>query len=256
MSTKVSPQLQSGYDEQYSDQMTEWRTLGGKSKARNILDLTAHLSVKKVLDCGAGEGAVLQHLSDDGRIGELYAVDISDSGLKQIRKRKLPNLKEVRKFDGYSLPFEDNAFDVAYATHVIEHVEHPRVLLRELKRVSKHQVVEVPLDYRPGIDNEVKGQLAIGHINIYTPSLFRFFVRSEGFEIVDERLTQLSREVIRYNWYRNEKRDFSLMAEAKLLLAPLRAPWRKFRRGKRAYDEFEHDALTVLTRAAGNLKIM
>ncbi len=258
MSTHVSAQLQSGYDEQYSDTMTEWRELGGKYKARHILELTerANLrSTRKVLDCGAGEGSVLQHLGDDGRFAELYAVEISDSGLERIRSRDIAGLKEVRKFDGYQLPYDDGAFDLAYSTHVIEHVEHPRMLLRELKRVSKHQVFEVPLDYRPNIDDGVRGQLEIGHINIYTPALFRFFVCSEGFEILDEKLTRLPREVIRYNWYKNEGRDFSLGAEAKLLLSPIRAWWTKLSR-RRHFDEYEHDALTVLTREAGVLEIL
>lgn len=256
MNVDVSPNLQSGYDEQYSDAMTAWRELGAKYKAQNILELTAHLNAKKVLDCGAGEGAVLQQLDDDGRFSELYGVEISDSGISQIHKRNLQRLAELHKFDGYTLPFEDQTFDIAYATHVIEHVEHPRLLLRELKRVSRHQVLEVPLDYRLGIDKEVKGQLAIGHINIYTPSLFRFFVRSEGFEIVDERLTSLPREIIRYNWYENEGRDFDLRAEARLLMSPVRRLWRRLRQGRRRFDEFEHDALTLLTRDAGRLEIM
>jgi SAM-dependent methyltransferase len=214
------------------------------------------LAIGKVLDCGAGEGAVLQHLNDDGRFAELHAVDISDSGIEQIRKRALPLLRSLQKFDGYVLPFDDGAFDLAYATHVIEHVEHPRILLRELARVSKHQVFEVPLDYRLGIDTEVKGQLAIGHINIYTPALFRFLLLSEGFELLDERLTRLAPEVIRYNWRHNERRKVGFRDEARLRLAPLRAWWRRLSRGRRTFDEYEFDALTVLTRAAGKLDIM
>ena len=51
------------YDAQYSagTNETEWRELGGRYKAENILALCAGRSFPKVLDCGAGEGAVLKY---------------------------------------------------------------------------------------------------------------------------------------------------------------------------------------------------
>jgi ubiquinone/menaquinone biosynthesis C-methylase UbiE len=162
----------------------------------------------------------------------------------------------VQKFDGYEVPYPDGFFDLAYATHVIEHVEHPRLLLRELARVSRHQIMEVPLDYRIDCDQHVEGQLSIGHINIYTPSTFRFLLKSEGFEILDERLSRLSRDVIRYAWYNNDGRRFELKEELKLLLAPLRRRWERWRQGALRHDEYSFDAITVLTRAGRGLEIM
>jgi len=255
MSIRVSPSLQSGYDEQYTDALSAWRELGGKYKAQNIIALARGLEAKKVLDCGAGEGSVLHWLDQAGCFEELHAVEISQSGIQYIERRRLGSVRTVQKFDGYHIPHENGAFDVAIASHVIEHVEHPRLLLRELARVSKYQIMEVPLDYRVGIDREVQGQLRIGHINIFTPALFRFLVRSEGFEILDERLTKLTRDVLRYNWYQNERRRFDLVAEVKLLYSPLSSWIKKLFKGRKAYEERAFDALTVLTRVAGELKI-
>lgn len=252
----VSASLQSGYDEQYDDAMTAWRELGGKYKAERILDLASGLGARRVLDCGAGEGSVLSFLDRSARFDSLYGIDISKSGVAQIQKRNLSRLAEVRIFDGYEIPYPDGFFDLAYATHVLEHVEHPRLLLRELSRVSKHQILEVPLDFRVGCDRHVESQLAIGHINIYTPSTFRFLVKSEGFVVLDERLSRLTRDVVRYAWYHNDGRRFQLREELKLLLSPLLQRYERFKRGKQQHDEFCFDAITLLTRAGDGLRIM
>jgi ubiquinone/menaquinone biosynthesis C-methylase UbiE len=144
--------LQCAYDEQYTDAMTEWRELGGRYKAENILTVCRDHTFAKVLECGAGEGSILKFLDASGAFSELYAIEVSDSGISQILRRGIPTLREVKKFNGYEIPYPDEAFDMVYCSHVIEHVEHPRLLLRELKRVSRFQVFEVPLDYSIGVD--------------------------------------------------------------------------------------------------------
>jgi SAM-dependent methyltransferase len=260
MAPAVSPSLQTGYDEQYDESMTAWRELGGKYKAERIVELSRGLGAKRVLDCGCGEGSVLKFLAASGRFDELHGVDISDSGVAQTKKRELPRVAEVKKFDGYEVPYPDGFFDLSYATHVVEHVEHPRLLLRELARVSKRQILEVPLDYHLRCDRDVGGQLAIGHINVYSPSTFRFLVRSEGFTILDEQLSQLTADVWRHAWYERERLPRGLRRnwrrELKLALTPLRNRWERWRKGPALHDELGFDALTVLTRHDGALEIM
>lgn len=46
--------------------------------------------------------------------------------------------------DAEQLPFRDDAFAVAIASHLLEHVEHPGVLLGELSRVGSQAYVETP----------------------------------------------------------------------------------------------------------------
>jgi ubiquinone/menaquinone biosynthesis C-methylase UbiE len=166
--TSVGKTLQSAYDEQYTEAMTQWREIGGKQKASNILSVTAGNEFSKVLECGAGEGSILMHLDKANRFDELYAIEISDSGVFQIKKRNLKSLKEVKKFNGYEIPYPDKHFGLAYCSHVIEHVEHPRLLLRELMRVSAYQVFEIPLDYCTNIDRDFQKILSTG-MSISTP---------------------------------------------------------------------------------------
>ena len=44
----------------------------------------------------------------------------------------------------YNLPFKDKAFDFVTSYYLIEHVDDPFSLFRELKRVSKHGYVQCP----------------------------------------------------------------------------------------------------------------
>src|ERR1700730_3290399 len=98
---EVSASLQSPYDEQYSDESTPWRELCARYKADNIKAVCLGERFPRVLECGAGEGSILKFLEDDGFCTELAAIEISDSGLRQIEKRGLRTLREARKFDGY-----------------------------------------------------------------------------------------------------------------------------------------------------------
>lgn len=252
----VSKPLQSAYDRQYDATIAEWRELGGKYKAENILRVCEGRQFVRVLDCGAGDGSVLKFLDAAGAFREMSAAEISDSGVAQISKRDLRRLREVRKFDGYRLPFPNGAFDMAYCSHVIEHVEHPRLLLRELKRVSAFQVFEIPLEYSPKVDSSVEQFLSYGHINVYTPSLFKFLLKSEGFVIEAERLTHAADEVVRFNWYRNMNRRKSWRSELQLMLWPWVRSLRRIARGKHWYEEYGYSAYTCLAQGTGVLTVL
>ncbi|BAZ53146.1 putative methyltransferase [Nostoc sp. NIES-4103] len=251
----VSQIVQSSYDEFYSRQQSTWRELGGKYKANNILSVCENYNFKKVLECGAGEGSILKFLDESSNFTELYAIEISESGISEINKRNLPKLQEVKKFNGYEIPYPDNYFDMAYCSHVIEHVEHPRLLLRELKRVSSFQVFEIPLDYSLDVDTKYQHFLSYGHVNIYTPSLFKFLLKSEGYEIIQELLTQIASEIQRYNWYEIKKQKKTFVREFKLMIRPLISQLKKLKWGDKRYNEYGFSMYTCLAKGSGELKI-
>jgi len=151
---KVKEALQDKYSAQYKDESEEWRMIGGEGKAKNIIKVASKSQSNfKVLDVG--------------------------------KKRNLETVKEIQLFDGYELPFEDDFFDVSICSHVIEHVEFPRTLIREISRVSKEQIFEVPIDFSFKVDKKVRHFLSYGHINIYSPQTFRFFLMSESLDIIN-----------------------------------------------------------------------
>lgn len=246
----VSPSLQQAYNEQYDDSILEWRSLGAKYKAENIIKICHERQYGKVLDCGAGEGSVILHLQQKKFAREMYAIDISDSALCQIKKRNISGLKEALKFDGYNIPYADNFFDLVYCSHVMEHVEHPRILLRELKRVSKSIIFEIPLDYSVNADRSIKHFLSYGHINIFTPTTFRFLLKSEGFMLKDEFYSNMTDDMLRYNWYINMKKPKTFRRELSLLTRKLKLLGRRFRMSPQQYQEYCFNAYTCFSEVA------
>ena len=202
----ISSGLKTSYDNFYVGKDERWRLLSAKFKALNIIEVCNHKKFTKVLEVGAGDGSILKYLDEANFCAEVHAIEISQSGVDQIEKKKISNLKSVQVFDGYRIPFEDNEFDLVILSHVLEHVEFERMLLRETKRVSEYVVIEVPRDYRYGVDQKMKHFLSYGHINVYTPTSLRFLLQSEGFEVLADKISLIEPEVTKFNTFINRKK--------------------------------------------------
>jgi ubiquinone/menaquinone biosynthesis C-methylase UbiE len=216
MAEIISDNVKTAYDEFYQKHDEAWRMLSAKYKAQHIIDVCKGHSFGKVLEVGAGDGSILKILADGQFAPEYHAVEISESGVEHIKTRNITNLKAVQVFDGYHLPFGDDSFDLIILSHVLEHVEHERLLLRELKRVARNCVIEVPRDYRAGVDSRIKHFLAYGHINVYTPTSLRYLLRTEGFEIEADLTSMIEPEVTKFNTYINQKKPKSLVTDLKI----------------------------------------
>src|ERR1700744_1188962 len=212
----VSDNVKTAYDEFYNKHDEAWRMLSAKYKAQHIIDICKGHSFAKVLEVGAGDGSILKLLAEQNFAPEYHAVEISESGVEHIKARNIANLRSVQIFDGYRLPFEDNSFDLIILSHVLEHVEHERLLLRELKRVAKYCVIEVPKDYKEGVDNKIKHFLAYGHINMYTPTSLRYLLRTEGFEVEADLTSMIEPEVTKFNTHVNQKKPESFIGDLKI----------------------------------------
>lgn len=204
------------YSDFYANHDEAWRMLGAKYKAQNIVDVCSGKQFTKVLEVGAGDGSILYYLDQQQFAPEMYAIEISESGVDHIKSRNLKHVKEVQLFDGYHIPYADQTFDLVILAHVLEHVEFERMLLRELKRVAEFVVIEVPRDYRFGVDNRINHFLAYGHINVYTPSSLRYLLRSEGFKILADKTSMIQPEVTRFNTFINQKKQKSVLKNLKI----------------------------------------
>jgi ubiquinone/menaquinone biosynthesis C-methylase UbiE len=212
----ISDNVKTAYDDFYKDHDDAWRMLGARYKAQHILEVCKGQSFKNVLEVGAGDGSILKYLSDNSFAPEYHAVEISDSGVAHIQSRSIKNLVSVQEFDGYKLPFADDSFDLIILSHVLEHVEHERLLLREIKRVSKNFVIEVPIDYKANVDKRIKHFLAYGHINMYTPTSLRYLLQTEGFEVVKDLTSMIEPEVTRFNAFINQKKPKTIINKLKI----------------------------------------
>ncbi|XSC45843.1 class I SAM-dependent methyltransferase [Bradyrhizobium sp. RDT10] len=162
-----SAELRDFYDGYYNDAVAAKRAIAAQQSVDHLEQLGGR-SLGHLLDVGAGDGAVLQEIENRRIASKLDAVEISSSGIERVSSRRLSSLNAVRSFDGYKLPFEDKSFDTAIAIHVLEHVEHERLFLNELKRVSKRVFVEVPLEHTFRLQRSIAMGKPFGHINHYT----------------------------------------------------------------------------------------
>jgi len=251
----ISEEVKIAYDNFYTNSDVAWRMLGASYKARNIVDVCKNIKPKKVLEVGAGDGSILHFLNEWNFAPELYALEIAQSGVDIIKRRKLSLLKDAQTFDGYKIPYGDDAFDLVILAHVLEHVEHERILLRELKRVAKYIVVEVPKDYRFGVDTRMKHFLDYGHINMYTPTSVRFLLQSEGLEILEDKISMTAPETVKFNEFINKKATKTFTKNLKIELEYRIKKTLGNLLGRKKQEQFAN-AYTVLTQKSdSNLHI-
>lgn len=92
MSEFLTGSVKTAYDQFYTNDQSNWRMLGAKYKAQNILDVCRNIKPQKVLEVGAGDGSILHFLDQVNFAPELYALEIAQSGVDQIRDRNLSGL--------------------------------------------------------------------------------------------------------------------------------------------------------------------
>jgi ubiquinone/menaquinone biosynthesis C-methylase UbiE len=247
MAEFLTDSVKTAYDQFYTNDQTAWRMLGAKYKAQNIMDVCQSIKPTKVLEVGAGDGSILHFLDQWNFAPELYAIEIAQSGVDQIRERNLSSLKEAQVFDGYQIPYPDNSFDLIILSHVLEHVEHERILIRELKRVAQYIVIEVPKDYRFGVDKKMNHFLGYGHINMYTPTSLRFLLQSEGLNILSDKVSLTDPEITRFNEFTIKKAPKTFSRKLKInLVYSIKKSLGKLL-GKKKQEQFAN-AYTVLTK--------
>jgi SAM-dependent methyltransferase len=118
------------------------RRLLSRFRARLLQEL-APLAPRSVLDAGCGEGHVAGWLAEALTGSEITGVDGRSDAVVGFRARN-PALHVVEA-DLRGLPFPDDAFDLVICTEVLEHVEQPKTVLRELGRVcAAHLFLTVP----------------------------------------------------------------------------------------------------------------
>ena len=94
---EINKDLQDTYNDYYDQSITEWRELGARQKARNIIEISEGYNFQKVIEVGAGDGSILSELNQQNYAKELFAVEISDSGIEAIKKRNLTLIRPGKR---------------------------------------------------------------------------------------------------------------------------------------------------------------
>lgn len=109
---------------------------------------------KEMLEVGSGSSALSIFLSHLGY--KITCID-NDKGVVNIAKQNNARLNgrvTFKKADAYSLPFEDNRFDLCFSQGFFEHFDDDNItkLLGEQLRVSNVVIFSVPTFWYPSQD--------------------------------------------------------------------------------------------------------
>lgn len=104
----------------------------------------------RILDFGSGVGTSVPHFRALFPNAQVTCLDVSRKSL-ELGQQKYPGQADFVHFDGNLIPFEDNAFDLAFAACVFHHIEHCRhpLLLSELLRVLRPGGHGVVFEHNP-----------------------------------------------------------------------------------------------------------
>jgi len=171
-----------------------WRALGAANKAAHVARLTDGLPVRRIVEIGCGDGALLAALSSRG-IGEvLDGFELSAEAAELARNKRIAKVGRIEAYDGLHVPAQDDAYDLALLSHVVEHVPEPAPLLLEAARLAPHVIVEVPLEAnrsarRPGVRAEAA---RIGHVHAFDREAVRALLAGAGLRVTAELTDPLS----------------------------------------------------------------
>lgn len=107
----------------------------------------------RVLEIGAGTG---EHLAFVRHGYDQYVLTDMDAKALAVAKSKLPQPQNGKLSfetqDGGQLTYADNSFDRLIATHVLEHLYQPHLVLKEWRRVVKNGgVLSILIPTDPGL---------------------------------------------------------------------------------------------------------
>lgn len=117
----------------YDTVMVPVEALGMRGQRRRIGDAARG----RVLEVGAGTGAMLEHYGDD--VDEVVATEPDPHMLaRAVRRRRPAKIPvQIRQADAQDLPFEDASFDTVVVALALCTIPDPRRALTEARRVLR-----------------------------------------------------------------------------------------------------------------------
>lgn len=116
--SKIDQALYPAFQRNWDDTLFRERILAHITQAASVLDL------------GAGAG-ILPQMNFRGLAREVCGVDLDP------RVTQNPMLDEGRLADANSIPYEDERFDLVFSDNVLEHLDQPLLVFKEVARVLK-----------------------------------------------------------------------------------------------------------------------
>lgn len=166
-------------------------------RIRFIMQMINSINPGSLLDVGCGDAFLLEKLKVKNGCG----IDLSPHNIASAKKRLKGNGRYLLlQADAESIPFDCEKFDAVVCSEVIEHVQHPESVLREIARVLKRQgtfIITIPND---GLANKCKKVLEVlglkdllsikyggaeeWHLRIFNKRQIRNLLLKTGFKVI------------------------------------------------------------------------
>ena len=166
-----------------------WHT----NKLRVVTSLIP-ISPKKILDVGCASGWFLSKLASVFPKAQCFGIDIYDKAIQHGHKL-YPSIT-FQSADAHTIPFKDKSFDLVICTEVLEHVDDPKSVLLEIKRVlNKDSFAIIELDSGSPLFStawfiwkKFKGGVwTHAHLHSFTPKKLEKIILSSGFHIIKKK---------------------------------------------------------------------
>ena len=102
----------------------------------HVMDALKNIEFNNILDLGCGTGTILNMISKELDVKELYGLDLSKKML-EIAKDKLGAKAELTVGDAENLPYVDDFFEAIVCVESFHHYPNPKQALYEINRVLK-----------------------------------------------------------------------------------------------------------------------
>jgi SAM-dependent methyltransferase len=114
-----------------------WQERYQRARLRMIERYGGELRGRRVLDLGSGMGGTSVALALDGAVPLAFEYNRAYCDIVRLRAARYDLALPVINGAGEALPFTDGSFDLVICWDVVEHVQDPEQLVRELARVLR-----------------------------------------------------------------------------------------------------------------------
>lgn len=167
-------------------------------------EMASRIHFEEVLDVGCGEGVSLTYMQRTFTPGFITGFDLDGSRVKQAKSGDPAGRYFIS--NAQDVPLPGNSVDLVICLEALEHVGEPKLVLREISRVSrKYALFSVPNEPWWRLGNMIRGKYLSmfgntpGHINHWSLKQFLGLLE-DGFEVL------LVRQPVLWNFVLARKR--------------------------------------------------
>lgn len=115
-----------------------------------ILEIKDLLVGKKILDFGCGDGNSARFINKNVKDYQYFGIDISGKSIEKAIEKNISGCS-FSHYDGETIPFEDNYFDIVFISCVFHHIESTKHIdvLKEIYRVLNENGKVIIFEHNP-----------------------------------------------------------------------------------------------------------